>query len=279
MLAQVGGRLAVNQALVLGPLALPYAMLLLFVAAGTGLYVGERVARKAGVSVEAILWRTLLVGVLASRLAFVWEFRAVYLADPLGILDIRDGGWSPTAGFVVAWLYVLSRLGKAPVLRRPLQVAMLSASVLWLAGTVALAVRPGPGPQMPALVLPAPDGQNVPLDSFRGKPVVINLWATWCPPCVREMPVLLRAQAEHPGVHFVFVNQSEAPEKVAAWLRARNLGLRNVLLDDTGRVGAAFGQRALPTTLFFDAQGRLVSLRVGELSAATLGERLRALQP
>lgn len=268
-----------NQALVLGPLALPYAMLLLFVAAGSALYVGERVARKTGVSVEPVLWWTLLLGVLAARLAFVWEFRSVYLADPLAILDIRDGGWTPTAGFVVAWLYVLSRLGRAPVLRRPLQYAMLTASVLWLAGTVALAVRPGPGQEMPALVLPALDGRTVSLDSFKGQPVVVNLWATWCPPCVREMPVLLRAQADNPKVHFVFVNQGEAPAKVAAWLQARNMGLRHVLLDDTGRVGAAFGQRALPTTLFFDAQGRLVSLRVGELSAATLGERLRDLQP
>lgn len=268
-----------NQALVLGPLALPYAMLLLFVAAGTGLYVGDRLARKVGASAEPVLWRALLLGVLAARLAFVWEFRAVYAAAPLDVLDIRDGGWSPTAGFVVAWLYVLSRLGKAPLLRKPLQVAMLTASLLWLAGSVALAVRPGPGQEMPALVLPALDGRAVALDQFKGRPVVINLWATWCPPCVREMPVLSRAQAEHPGVHFVFVNQMEASDKVGTWLRARNLGLRNVLLDDTGRVGAAFGQRALPTTLFFDAQGRLVSLRVGELSAATLGERLRALQP
>ena len=268
-----------NQALVIGPLALPYAMLLLFVAAGVGFWVGERLGRKAGVSVEPVLWRTLLAGLLAARLAFVWEFSAVYMAAPWTILDIRDGGWTPTAGFVVAWLYALGRLGRTPVLRKPLQYALLGASVLWLAGTVALALRPGPGQEMPALVLPALAGRTVQLQEFKGRPVVMNLWATWCPPCVREMPVLLRAQADHPGVHFVFVNQMEAPDKVASWLRARNLGLRNVLMDDTGRVGAAFGQRALPTTLFFDAQGRLVSLRVGELSAATLADRLRALKP
>lgn len=265
-------------ALVIGPLALPYPLLLLFVAAGAGLWVGDRLGRRAGVPVEPVLWRTLLLGVLAARLAFVWEFRAVYLDAPLGILDIRDGGWNPTAGFVVAWLYVLSRLGRAPALRKPLQWAMVTASVLWLAGTVALAMRPGPGPQLPALSLPALDGTTVALAGFQGRPVVLNLWATWCPPCVREMPVLLRAQAEHPEVHFVFVNQAEAPARVAAWLQARQLGLRNVLLDDTGRVGAAFGQRALPTTLFFDAQGRLVSQRVGELSQATLQERLQAIR-
>jgi hypothetical protein len=53
--------------------------------------------------------------------------------------------------------------------------------------------------------------------------------------------------------------------------------MRNVLIDADGQAGAAFKQRALPTTLFFDAQGRLVSTRVGELSSATLTERLQAL--
>lgn len=93
------------------------------------------------------------------------------------------------------------------------------------------------------------------------------------------MPVLQRAQAEHPGVHFVFVNQGESADKVGGWLRARGFLMHNVLLDGTGQAGAAFKQRALPTTLFFDARGRLVSMRVGELSAATLTERLQALAP
>lgn len=108
---------------------------------------------------------------------------------------------------------------------------------------------------------------------------MVNLWATWCPPCVREMPVLQKAQADHPGVNFVFVNQGESADKVAAWLVARKLSLRNVLLDGQGQIGAAFKQRALPTTLFFNAKGQLVSMRVGELSAATLTERLQAVGP
>ena len=267
-----------SQALVIGPLALPVAMLLLFASAGAAFWVGGRLARGPGGPVEPVLWRVLFLALLAARLGFVWEFRAVYLADPLEILNIRDGGWSPTAGLVVAWLYALGRIGATPAMRRPLQGALLTASVLWLAGTVALAMRPGPGPAMPDLALVALDGRTVAMGQFSGKPVVVNLWATWCPPCVREMPVLQQAQAEYPEVHFVFVNQAEPRARVADWLRARNMDLRHVLLDDTGRFGAAVGQRALPTTLFFDARGQLAGQRVGELSPATLRQHLQALQ-
>ena len=265
--------------LVVGPLVLPWELLLLLACVGVSILVGNRVARKTGVEVEPVLLKALLVGLVVARLAFVWEFQAVYRAAPLDILDIRDGGWTATAGFIGAWLYALGRHGRMPALRRPLQYALLSGSVLWLAGSIALAVRPGPGQELPALGFASLEGRTVQLAEFRGKPTVVNLWATWCPPCVREMPVLHQAQSGNPGVHFVFVNQGESADRVAAWLRARNLPLRNVLLDAQGQTGAAFKQRALPTTLFFNANGELVSMRVGELSAATLTERLQALQP
>lgn len=98
-----------------------------------------------------------------------------------------------------------------------------------------------------------------------------------CPPCRREMPVLQQAQAQRGDVHFVFLNQGETPSRVQAFLATQPQALRNVLLDTEGRLGVQRGHRALPTTLFFDAQGRLVDTRVGELSAASLAERLSRL--
>ena len=268
-----------NSAFVFGPIVLPYALLLLFVTVGTSLFVGNQIARKAGVEVETMLWKTLLVGLVVARLSFVWEFRSVYLASPLDVLDVRDGGWTATAGFVGAWLFALSLQGRRPLLRRPLQYALMTGSVVWLVGNIALALRADAGQELPALGFASLEGRTVQLAEFKGKPTVVNLWATWCPPCVREMPVLHKAQADHPGVNFVFVNQGESADKVAAWLVARKLSLRNVLLDGQGQIGAAFKQRALPTTLFFNAKGQLVSMRVGELSAATLTERLQAVGP
>lgn len=80
-------------------------------------------------------------------------------------------------------------------------------------------------------------------------------------------------------MNFVFVNQGEPADAVRAWLQSRKLPMRNVLLDGNRQAGAAFKQRALPTTLFFDAQGRLVGTRIGELSAATLNDRLQGVAP
>ena len=107
---------------------------------------------------------------------------------------------------------------------------------------------------------------------------VVNLWATWCPPCRREMPLPQQAQAAHPALNFVFVNQGEARDVILRYLQGQGIVLRNVLIDLRRATGVAFNERALPTTLFFDARGRLLSTRVGGLSEATLAERLGAIQ-
>jgi len=274
--AQTHLHIPLNDALILGPLALPYALLLLYVVMATSMVVGSRSSRNTGVVVEPVLWKTLIVGLLVARLAFVWEFRAAYMVSPLSMLDIRDGGWNATAGFIGAWLFALSLYRRRPALRKPMQAALLTGSVVWLVGSIVLSFRPDTGPEMPALGFPSLAGQTVQLADFKGQPTVVNLWATWCPPCVREMPVLQKAQDDQPGVHFVFLNQGESADRVGAWLQARSLALDNVLLDPTRTAGATFKQSALPMTLFFDANGRWVSTRIGELSPATLAERLAA---
>lgn len=263
----------------LGPLALPLPPLVLAVAAALGLALGKRLGRSVGVDAEPALLRMFLLGLVASRLGFVWEWRAVYLHEPLGILDIRDGGWEPVAGFAAAWLYGLVLVQRQPSLRKPLMAATFALLVSWTAGEVAIATLVGGSRQpMPALSLPAVDGRSVALASFVGKPTVVNLWATWCPPCRREMPLLHQAQAAHPELNFVFVNQGEARDVIRRYLQGQGIVLQNVLIDERKATGAAFNEQALPTTLFFDAQGLLVSSRVGALSEATLGERLRAIQ-
>jgi thiol:disulfide interchange protein len=88
---------------------------------------------------------------------------------------------------------------------------------------------------------------------------------------------LQQAQAANPDVNIVFVNQGEEPGAIAAFLDRQGLVLRNVLVDPQGSAGTSLGHSALPTTLFFDAQGRLVGTRIGELSQATLTQRLTEL--
>jgi len=101
----------VTSSLQLGPLALPLPPLVLAVAAMLALAVGKRLGRSVGVDTEPALWRMFLLGLVASRLGFVWEWRAVYLHEPLGILDIRDGGWEAAAGAGSLQCWLRSALG------------------------------------------------------------------------------------------------------------------------------------------------------------------------
>ena len=103
-----------------GPLLLPFTLLVLMGALSATLLVGHGLARRTGVDVEAALWLTVLAGVLAARLAFVYEYRTLYWANPLRLLDIRDGGWNPAVGLAAAWLYLLYRQRRQPALGRPL---------------------------------------------------------------------------------------------------------------------------------------------------------------
>ncbi len=267
-----------SSAFQLGPFAIPYAVLLVLAAMAAALAVGWRLARQAAAEVESLLWQSMAAGFVGARLAYVWQFREQYFASPLAILDVRDGGWSPVAGAAATALFALVRQWRRPHVRDALWSALATAAVVWGLGALAFSIAAGDRQKLPALALVSLQGEPVNLSAFTGQPVVLNLWATWCPPCVREMPVLQQAQAANPSVHFLFVNVREPRERVQGWLQARQLPLRNVLLDASGEAATTFAAPGLPTTLFFDASGALVSTRVGELSPATLQERLRALR-
>ena len=162
-------------------------------------------------------------------------------------------------------------------MRKPVFAAALTTGAVLLLGGIATFMMSPTAASLPPLALSSLDGRPVTLADFAGKPTVVNLWATWCPPCRREMPAMQQAQAAHPDVHFVFVNQGEEAGAIAAFLEKEELALANVLVDPQSSVGAALGQGGLPTTLFFDASGRLDGIRVGELSQATLNQRLAHL--
>jgi thiol-disulfide isomerase/thioredoxin len=107
---------------------------------------------------------------------------------------------------------------------------------------------------------------------------VINLWATWCVPCRREMPVLVEAQRTMPQVRFVFADQGESAGAVKQFLQAQPLTLQHVLIDENLQLSNYYNVRGYPTTLFIDARGRLRDTHIGELSRATLAERLQRIE-
>ncbi len=266
-----------NSGIQIRPLAVPFSLLLVLGAAAAAMFVGWRLSKSSAPEIESLLWQTSIVGFVVARLVFVARYREAYLTSPLGIVDIRDGGWAPVAGFIGAALFAFVRQLRRPSVRIPLWSAFVTGAVIWGVGTLALTIETAERQKLPPLALVSLEGALVKLDDFKGKPTVVNLWATWCPPCVREMPVLQQAQVDHPSVNFVFVDAGESAERVHAWLQSRKLPLRNVLLDAKNQASAEFKTPGFPTTLFFDANGVLVSVRVGELSPATLKERLERL--
>jgi thiol-disulfide isomerase/thioredoxin len=110
------------------------------------------------------------------------------------------------------------------------------------------------------------DGNPASLADFRGKPVLVNLWATWCEPCLREMPSLERLQAKLDGKLLVAaISQDRAGGKlVNPFVAKLELGKIKIYLDPKSEVGRAFGVRGLPTTIVIDAEGRVVGRVAGE---------------
>ena len=134
-------------------------------------------------------------------------------------------------------------------------------------------------PTLPTVALITIAGESADLTTLaKGQPMVVNLWASWCPPCRREMPVLAAAQQRETGVTFVFANQAEGADTALRYLRTHAFTLANVVFDPRAELGHAVGSTGLPTTLFYDASGRLVNAHLGELSPASLASQLNALR-
>jgi len=260
----------------LGPVPMP--LVLLIVSVVMAAIVGRVAARAPGqppVRVMSTFIDMLLVGLIAGRVVFVLQWLPLYRADPWSILRPGDGGYSVWAGVLAALAFGVWVTRRDDVRRRSLAYGTAAGLATWavLAGSIALLERAYI--QLPQTPLTRLEGGSVQLSTLSDQPIVVNLWATWCPPCRREMPVLAQAQRAHPEVTFVFVNQGEDAADIHRYLENGPLQLRNVMLDPFSSISQATGARGLPTTLFFDRQGRMVDTHVGELTRAGLAHKLR----
>ncbi|SDQ86827.1 Thiol-disulfide isomerase or thioredoxin [Pseudomonas sp. UC 17F4] len=261
----------------LGPLTMALNHLLLICALALASLVGWRVAKRGGDNPESVLFGLFLLGLLSARLGFVIQYWAMYREDLLQVIDLRDGGFLLWPGLLAVAIGAFCLGYRRPALRRPLGWGLLSGGLFWLLGSLASHLY-DQGTQLPEMSLRKASGQSVELTDYRGKPLVINLWATWCPPCRREMPVLQQAQGDYPDITFLFVNQGEAPQTVVTFLATTGLNLSHVLFDSGGQLAQKVGSMALPTTLFYNAEGRLVGSHLGELSRASLSHALQSFE-
>ncbi len=140
-----------------------------------------------------------------------------------------------------------------------------------------------PLPSATPLAQPAPDftlptlaGDPISLSDLRGQWVLVNFWATWCLPCVTEMPYLQALGEEYAGrLTVLAINLRESPEEVAAFAHQHNLTLP-LLLEPDDAVILGYQALRLPTTVIIDPAGQMVERRLGPLDPTTFDAWLAA---
>lgn len=168
-----------------------------------------------------------------------------------------------------------------------LAVALLLAGALWAAAS-----RLDPAQQESALAAPqagflAPDftletldGDHITLSELRGRPVLVNLWASWCGPCRAEMPAIQRIHDQYDGQFIVLaVNSTSQDSRAAAQAFVDEFGFTfPVLLDTDGLVADLYNLRAYPSSYFVDANGVISEVVFGgPMNEALLAARIEQL--
>lgn len=148
-------------------------------------------------------------------------------------------------------------------------------------GAPATVVGPGSlqvDTRVPDFDLPGLDGGRVRLSGLRGRPVVVNFWASWCNPCRREFPLLRDARRRHraQGLEVVGITYQDIPSDSRRFARSRDARWP-LAVDDGGAVARAYGVRAVPQTFFVRRDGTLATRTFGITSAAALEDDLSSI--
>lgn len=160
--------------------------------------------------------------------------------------------------------------------KRTVWWAVALGTVVSLAVVFAVVNNSGeaPGEPAPEIALPDFDGETVRLTDFEGQSLVVNYWASWCAPCLAEMPGFERLYQQRQGeVAFLGINLTDDP-RAAEMVREQTGITYPVARDADGSAFEAFGAFGMPTTVFITPTGEIVELYTGEMSAEALAERI-----
>ncbi len=256
------------EAITLGPLVLPLSRLPGLVALII-LLVSSELLNKRYPGLARWGWLTALAATLGSRLVYAAGTPSAYLKEPWTLLYFWQPGFSVWGAVLSATIFTGLYLYKKP------QLVIRGGINLGIASLVGLALLLlTPGNQFTSEALPSQAftnlaGEEVLLTEFQGKPLVVNMWATWCPPCRREMPMLESFEGDD-RVQLIMINQGESPVAVDQFLRSQNLSFSAVLIDIHQKAGRIFRAPGLPATVFYNAKGEQVDRHFGELSRAQI---------
>ena len=164
-------------------------------------------------------------------------------------------------------------MSMSPRLARPLSLTILLAA--WLAVPVTGVLAQGDQtltaipdrPPAPDFALQDPEGRTQRRTDYRGKPVILNFWATWCPPCREEMPSMQRAYEalKADGIAVVAINVGEDVETIDQYMEDEPVDFP-LPMDTDAKVTQRYPMKGLPTSFVIDPQGRLVYRATGALA-------------
>jgi thiol-disulfide isomerase/thioredoxin len=251
----------------IGALTLPIGPFAFLLSVAIAVFVG-RICDSGRGDTESVIFTGVITGLVVARISFVLQYLPSYYGSVFRMLDFRDSGFETFPGVVAGLIVIGFFLARRKSIRRPLLIATVAGLTAWAAIGTARGLM-GVSSAVPDKSLLNAKGVSQPLLVHDGKPLVINLWATWCGPCRAEMPVLASAQAKYVGLDLVFVNQGERRDTVDGFMKDLNLHVSNSLFDPELSVAKATGATAFPTTLFYDASGRLLESHLGRFSEAT----------
>jgi peroxiredoxin len=176
-----------------------------------------------------------------------------------------------------------------PIQRRALYIIILVAALAWIfvsadrTGTSTAGEIPAPreGFLAPDFSLQTPEGETVTLSELRGQAVLVNLWATWCPPCRAEMPAIQKLYDEYKDQGFVVlaVNMTyqDNPLAVVPFTQENNLTFP-ILLEETGEMARKYELRSLPSSFFINRDGIIQEVVIGgPMSEALLRTRIESI--
>ncbi|MAU96546.1 MAG: redoxin [Fulvimarina sp.] len=261
--------------LTLGPLVFAGERLAAVIAIVAFLAISAILSARLDARIGSWSMRALVVGLLGARIGHVLLHLPSFAADPWRIAMIWQGGFSLPAGLLAVVVFSLFQLRETRP-RIGSFAALAAALMVWnvafqlVATTSAIAA--------PAATMTTLQGSEVQLADFEGRPVVVNLWASWCPPCRREMPALMETAKERTDTAFVLANQGEGAGAITRFLGTAGLAADHVALDQEMALARHYGVQGFPVTLFLDRRGILQTMHFGEISPEALNAAIDALQ-
>ena len=285
-------------AVAFGPLLIPVFVLGLLTSLFTMTWVVGRVAPRFGFDAhrtQRLVEISFVVGVVTARLGFVMINWQSYLEAPWTALYFWQPGYSVGIGFTAALVFAIWRVNQTNRLWCRQSILLLTSGLL--TGATAFYVVIGltwilsdrdpvsTDITIADFTLEDLDGNAVRWSDLGGQPTLINFWATWCPPCRREMPLLDLANQiyQSQGLNIVGISVGESKETVRRYIDSIGITYPiwvNAETDDknqTQEIFDKYGGTGLPTTIFSDRQGVISKLYVGELSRGFIDSEVKKL--